>query len=501
MWAIILISLQLLLLAYFSFFSYYILRYSFFSLKKPKIKRVRKISNKKVAVVILSFNEGAVLKDTLAACEKLTYKNKVIILADDSKDNKTFPMLLRLIQQKGAKRIYDRKLTANGSIIYEADGYALIHRKNNIGFKAGSLKDLEGYFKNRGFEYMYLLDADWQPQLDTLERALEIIEADKKIAFVQTKRISYHLDAENLQRCLALNENACYYVDLPGRQNCGDVILYSGCCTLFRLDQLYQVNGFLPGHLTEDIDLTNRFYLQGFKGVYAKDIINIGDVPHHYPAFRRQQDRWAAGTARTLKDYFWPILKSKKLNWREKFSLIRQNAYFFTALAIEASILLALLTVILLTLNSDNYSAVLYGYYLQYISLPYTIILVVALLSNFVPLIVTCYLHKRYYNLIYIPYATWLSWSMLHTYFIANLKGLLNIKQNWLLTPKLSRQKRTFNNKKKIQVPFSFKYKFINIMTLFVLALIYWLEWSYLGTADIYAFFWIPAMAIGTIFS
>jgi len=501
MFAIIIITLQVALLAYFCFFAYYIFRYSYYSLKQPKFKKVRKLSNKKVAIVIVSFNEGPVLKDTIAACEKLTYKNKMIICADDSKDNRTYPMLRRIALNKGAKCISHKRFLKKGTVGYESKGFTVIHRKKNSGFKAGSLKELEHYLKAKKFEYMYLLDADWQPQIDTIERCLEVMEANKKIAFVQTKRISYHLETENLQRCLALNENACYYVDLPGRQNCGDAILYSGCCTMFRLSQLYEVDGFLPGHLTEDIDLTNRYYIKGYKGIYRKDVINIGDVPHHYSAFRIQQDRWTAGTIRTFKEYFWLIVKSKKMNFKEKVSLIRQNAYFTTALAIELSIILALISVLMLTMNSDNYNAILYQYYLQYLGKPYAVIILIALLANFVPLFVTCYKHKRYKNLLFIPYATWLSWSLLHTYFIANMKGILNIKQGWALTPKLSRANRTKEHKAKIKINSSFNYKLVNVVTLLLLFIVYYLEWTYLGKADIFAFFWLPAMTIGTLFS
>jgi len=348
MLALILLILQLLLLAYFLFFSFYLFRYGYASVfLKPKIKKV-KYSNAKVAVVIVSYNEGEVLKDTLAACEKLTYKNKVIICADDSNDGKTNALLLKIAKEKGAKQLLKTDYIDHGKTeVFAADDFVLFHRLHNVGFKAGSLKELETYLKANDFEYMYLLDADWEPQPDAIERCLEVIEADKKIGFVQTKRISYYGEQENLQRCLALNEDGNYYVDLPGRQNIGDMILFSGCCTLFRLKSLYKTEGFRPGHITEDIDLTNRFYLLGYKGVYLENVENIGDVPYHYTAYRRQQDRWARGTARVFKEYFWPIIFSKKMNLKEKLSLLRQNSYYTTSVAIELSIFLAFLNVAL----------------------------------------------------------------------------------------------------------------------------------------------------------
>lgn len=502
MLALILLILQMLLLAYFLFFAFYLFRYGYASIfKKPVIKKVQP-SDSKVAVVIVSYNEGNIVKDTIKYCDKLTYKNKVIICADDSNDGITDTLVLQIAKDRGAQQLLETNYIDHGRTeVYESDNFVYFHRLHNEGFKAGSLKELEKYLKAKGFVYMYLLDADWDPQPDVIERCLEVIEADKKIAFVQTKRLSYHGPEENLQRCLALNEDGNYFVDLPGRQNIGDMILFSGCCTLFRLKYLYQTEGFRPGHITEDIDLTNRFYLQGHKGVYLHDIENLGEVPIHYTAYRRQQDRWARGTARTFKEYFWPIIFSKKMNWKEKFSLIRQNGYYTTAVAIEFSILLALLNVILLSFFKDKYTTILLEYYDQHIAKPYTILLLVALFSNFIPLIITCFKRKNYVNFLFIPYATWLAWSNLHNYFISNMKGFFNIKPIWVPTPKLSARQRTLKHKSKIKMPRSFFFKFLNFATLILMFIIYWLEWSYLGRIDIYAFFWIPSMTVGTIFS
>ena len=495
MLALILLSLQIILLVYFCFFAYHIFRYSLASLKKTDLAKVA-IEKQKVAVVIVTYNEKEVIFNTIKACEKLSYPYKTIIVADDSNDEKTYQKLKQLAQKRGAIALENEKYLNQGqTAVFEAPDFVLFHRFKNIGFKAGSLKELENYLSDHGYKYMYLLDSDWEPQIDALERCLEVILADHKIAYVQTKRSNCYGRWNFLQRCLALNEEGCYYVDLPGRQNTGDMILFTGCCTLFRLDYLIEAEGFQPGHLTEDIDLTNRYYLLGYKGAYREDVNNIGEVPPHYPAYRRQQDRWTAGSARTFKDYFWPILKSPILSWREKISLLRQNAYFTTSIAIELSIICAIISLYLMTANTDNYQAMLYQYYLNFIVGPYSILLVIALIANFIPLIITVAKQKKWLNIIFIPYATWLSWSLIHTYFIANIKGLLGIKQGWALTPKTGGKKTNHPLRQ------SLIYKFANLVTLIILIVIYWIEWQNFGTIDIYAYFWIPALTVGTLMS
>lgn len=484
--ATILISLQIGLLCYFSYFAAYNYLYSIASLFNPNYKKT-KISGKKVAVIIVSYNENRVLFDTITACEKLSYENKVIIVGDDSNDGITYPQLKKTALRKGCTII-----KTEDAEILQSEKFVVIHRFDNKGFKAGNLKLAEKYLRKNNIEYFYLLDADWHPQKDTIEKCLEVLEADSRMAFVQTNRVS-HTGNSHLQNFCALNENGCYMVDLPGRAVLNEPILFTGCCTLFRLDALEKVDGFKPGHLTEDIDLTNRLYLEGYKGAYLPYVKSIGEVPPNYKSLRKQQERWTMGSVRAFKDYFWKIIFSKKLNIKEKSGLLRQNSYFTTSVGIEASIILAFAATFLLLAHSDNYQAGLYLHYLSKISSPFSTIVLLALMSNFIPLVITMIKNKEYGEMIFMPFAAFLSWSLVHTYFIANIKGIFNIKQGWFLTPK--------TNKKDIKVKLesSQKYRIANAVTLFALLFIYGSEWVALGTVDIYAYFWIPALVLGTL--
>lgn len=489
--AAILLGLQITLLAYFLFFGAYNYIYSaasLFSKKPPK----GRIGNEKVAVVIVSFNEKTVIEDTIKACEKLTYKNKTIIVGDDSNDGETYPLLERIAKEKGCNALTDKKFLNNGkTTVLESEKFVLFHRTNNDGFKAGNLKELEAYLIERGYKYLFLLDADYRPSQDSIERCLETINANPKLAFVQAQRTYSHPKLTYLQHCLAINEESCYRVDLPGRQAVNDPILFTGCCTLFRMDTLKKAEGFRPGHLTEDIDLTNRLYILGYKGAYIETSTSEGEVPPNYPAYRKQQERWTMGTAHTLRDYFTRIVLSKKLKLHEKLGLLRQDLYYSSAIAIELSILLSLPALFFLSANTDVYQAVTYRYYLQYAGIPYTILLFLALGSNFIPLLITCVKKREWKDIALIPYATWLSWSLLHTSFWANIKGFLRVKQNWFLTPKTNRKQV------KIALRKNHAIKLFNTATLVLLCALYWLEWTYLGWLDPYAFFWVPALVVG----
>jgi len=97
MWPYLLLGAQLLLLGYFCFFAVYKYFYAFSSLRKVDLPTT-KPSGKKVAVVIVSYNEKEVIKDTIEACEELSYENKVIIVGDDSNDKETYALLSNMVK-------------------------------------------------------------------------------------------------------------------------------------------------------------------------------------------------------------------------------------------------------------------------------------------------------------------------------------------------------------------------------------------------------------------
>ncbi len=449
--AILLFSTQLLLLSFFSFFAFFNYLYGIASLWRPKYIRVRP-SGRKVAVVIVSFNEKYVLEDTIRSCEALRYQNKVVIVADDSTDPEIVDRLRSLAVSKGCTKnqnhsfceIIDSSIeppTTKAIEIWESNDFILFHRPMNTGFKAGSLFKIQDYLRERKIDLMYLLDADWHPQEDALQRTMEVLEAEDTIAFVQTRRESFPKGMNLFQKYVTLFEEGCYHVDFEGRQVLGHPILFSGCCTLFRMSAVDVVGGFTPGHLTEDLDLTDRLWLKGWKGLYLGDVVNLGEVPFTYDHFRRQQERWAAGSVRALKEYFRPILASKEIGWSAKFSIIRQNAYFLTTLFTIFTILIGGMTIIWITLFWNTFSVEYYLYLLGLIKLPFVLIIYSCILSNFIEPVIMILAKKRCYNdLIRLPMMVWYAWSILPTYAIGNIKGLCNKKLDWFRTPKYHRK-------------------------------------------------------------
>lgn len=474
-------TVSVLLLLYFGCFAAYNYAYSVAALFPSRIPTVTPRPEAKVAVVVVSFNEREVLADTIAACEQLSYPGKTVIVGDDSKDPETIALLRRLAAERGCVP----GAAGDGVEIWESDGFVVFHRADNVGFKAGNLKALEGYLRQRGFDYMYLLDADWRPQTDAIERCLEVIEAEAGIAYVQTKRLYHHGRGDHFQRCLAINEEACYVVDLAGRQRLGHMVLFSGCCALFDLPSLYAVGGFRAGHLTEDIDLSNRFYLAGYRGVYLDSVANVGEVPPNYRAFRRQQERWAIGSARTFVEYLVPVLRSD-LGLSTKLSLLRQNAYYTAALGIEVSVLWCVVVTVCTAFGGAR----------GWSGSALAPMMVLTLFGSVLPLIVAAARKRTWADLLYIPAACWIALSVVHTYAVANVKGFRRRAHTWFVTPKTNRRKGY------VRIRGARRIRAVSMVTLLTLAGAYAAAYQVTpgATARVliatYAVLWIPSMLI-----
>lgn len=446
----LLLGLQCLLLASFAFSSFFNYLYAAASLLPSTVRSVPP-SNRRIAVVVVAYNEEHVLESTLAACDRLTFENKLIVLADDSSEPQIVEAMRDIARVRGCIPLpnhgfVQEEVTETGERvdmpieIWTSPGFIYFHRPSNRGFKGGSLRKVQEWLEHEGIEFMYLLDADWQPQSDALERTLGVLEANPDVAFVQTKRLSMPAGMNRFQRYVSLAEDGCYQIDFVGRQALGHPILFSGCCTLFRMQAVAAVGGFAAGHLTEDLDLTNRFWLTGWKGIYLESVVNYGEVPFTFEDYRRQQERWASGSARALREHGVALMKTRHLSWSHKLAALRQNGYFVTALLAAAALLLGVVTSAWLAVCWNSHAVEWYLFTLERFRIPIQVLVYGCLLANFVePVLMILVKRRNLVDLIHLPMMIWYAWGVIPTYAAANIKGFLGRSQRWFRTPKFKR--------------------------------------------------------------
>jgi cellulose synthase/poly-beta-1,6-N-acetylglucosamine synthase-like glycosyltransferase len=493
-----LFTFQLLLLSCFAFFAVFNYLYAFAALRPRRIGRV-KHSGRRVAVVIVSYNEKYVLPATIRSCEQLTYPNKVIVLSDDSDDPAIVESLARTAAARGCRFKGTQRPAGPGTAevafdLWEAPDFVFLHRASNLGFKGGNLRQVSVYLRAHGINLVYLLDADWHPQPDAIERMLEALEADERTAFVQAKRVTLENGLGLFQRYVAISEEGCYYVDFEGRQAARHPILFSGCCTLLRLDAVEAVGGFAFGHLTEDLDVTNRLWLAGWTGTYCGDVVNHGDVPFSYDDFRRQQERWAYGTAVCLRHYLGKIVRARHLGVLGRLAALRQNCYFSTSVLTASAVLQGFGVVLWLALDAGSYAVEYYLYLVGQWRTPLVWIVYACIFSNLLePVIMILVKRRRPRDLLHLPMAVWYAWSVLPAHVWGTLKGLLHARTGWFRTPKYVRGELG----RLSQLPFVARV--VNGTICALLLAMYFVEGWAFGWRDPFALLLVPAFLLATI--
>ena len=139
-------------------------------------------------------------------------------------------------------------------------------RPNREGFKAGALA--YGMDLLRG-EYVAIFDADFVPESDFLNRTIPYFY-DKNIGMVQTRWGHLNRDYSILTKLQAFALDAHFKVEQRGR-NAGDhFINFNGTAGIWRKNAIVDAGGWQSDTLTEDLDLSYRAQLKGWKFKYLE---------------------------------------------------------------------------------------------------------------------------------------------------------------------------------------------------------------------------------------
>lgn len=200
----------------------------------------------------------------------------------------------------------------------------LIHRDHRAGYKAGALA--EGLDRSDA-EFVAVFDADFAPEEHFLQRLLLDDSAfdDPRVAFVQA-RWAWGADAEEgwLPGTLALLLDRHFRVQKPVRAYLGNVTTFNGSGGIWRRTAIEDAGGWTADTLTEDLDLSYRCALAGWRGHYLPDVRVLNELPGHMRAFKLQQRRWSKGSAQCLRKLTSRVMRAGDLvqsKWDEAFML------------------------------------------------------------------------------------------------------------------------------------------------------------------------------------
>lgn len=275
----------------------------------------------RVTVQLPIYNEMYVARRLISACCAIDYPKELldIQVLDDSTDETADVAreCVREFKEKGFDIQY-------------------MHRDNRKGFKAGALA--EGMKTAKG-EFIAIFDADFVPSPDMIRKTIHYF-SKSSVGMVQTRWNYLNRGYSLVTKIQAMMLDGHFVIEHTARNWSGRFFNFNGTAGIWRREAIEDAMGWQHDTLTEDLDLSYRAQLKGWKFVYLRDELSPSEIPVDINAFKSQQHRWAKGSIQTAKKLLPTILKSD-LPWK-----IKLEAFFH--LTNNVSYLLMLLLSILM---------------------------------------------------------------------------------------------------------------------------------------------------------
>ena len=287
----------------------------------------------KVTIQLPVYNEMYVAQRLIEKAAAVNYPRKLleIQVLDDSVDE-TITLIHSVVAD----------LQAVGVNVHH------IHRTHRTGFKSGALA--AGLEKAQG-DFIAIFDADFLPPSDFLLKTLPHF-TDPRVGFVQTRWGHTNPSYSLLTLMQALSIDAHFMVEQFARSEAGYWFNFNGSAGVWRRKTIEDAGGWSSDTLSEDLDLSYRAYLSGWKGVYLRDTVSPAELPVSMSAFRRQQHRWARGSLECAIKYL-PNIWRTSLPKSLKFEATAHLLGYAVHLLLVALVLLHPL-VLLFTLRYDG---------------------------------------------------------------------------------------------------------------------------------------------------
>jgi cellulose synthase/poly-beta-1,6-N-acetylglucosamine synthase-like glycosyltransferase len=207
------------------------------------------------------------------------------------------------------------EITKQKVLEYQAKGLQIqqVCREKRQGFKAGALRDGMKYAKG---EFIAIFDADFLPNKDFLLQTIPYFK-DESIGVVQTRWEHINQDYSLITRLQALQLNVHFTVEQAGRMAGEYMLQFNGTAGVWRRKTIEDAGGWEADTLTEDLDLSIRAQLKGWKIKFLEEIGSPAELPAEMNSFKSQQFRWMKGGAETAKKMLPTVWKSK-LSLRQK---------------------------------------------------------------------------------------------------------------------------------------------------------------------------------------
>lgn len=263
----------------------------------PRNRKIEPLSEWPPATIQLPiFNEKYMVERLLRAVTQLDYPDGLlqIQVLDDSTDD-TAELVRTLVEQYKARGINTE----------------WIHRDNRQGYKAGAL---DAGLRSASGQFIGIFDADFVPKPDWLKRTIPLFR-DPKLGCLQTRWGHTNRQYNSLTQAEAMAIDGHFIVEQTVRSSNDFFLNFNGTAGLWRRACIEDAGGWQYDTLTEDLDLSYRAQMRGWKIDYLPDVVVPAELPSQVEAFKKQQFRWAKGSFQVVRKILPTVFGKSDLPW------------------------------------------------------------------------------------------------------------------------------------------------------------------------------------------
>ncbi len=212
----------------------------------------------------------------------------------------------------------------------------ILRRGSRKGFKAGNLAF---GLQHCDAPYVAIFDADFVPPPDFLRRTVPALVADPGLAFVQARWAHANRNANWLTRVQGLLLDSHFAVEQEARFRAGLPISFNGTAGVWSRAAIEEGGGWTGDTLTEDLDLSMRCMMQGWRAAMMPELTVPGELPQTAAAWRAQQARWTKGHAQCARKLLPQVWTSDMPLWKKAAMTLQMCQFAFYTLAFTSAVI------------------------------------------------------------------------------------------------------------------------------------------------------------------
>lgn len=272
--------------------------------RKEKLDIVQ-IDAPTITIQLPIYNEKYVAARLVDAVCAMDYpKEKMQIMILDDSDDETVELLENLVNK------------------HQKNGYDIVHvrRGTRKGYKAGALKHAMTFTNT---EFVAIFDADFIPPKWYLKKAIPYF-AKPNIGLIQCRWGHLNENYSALTQAQALSLDFHFLIEQRAKSNSHLFMNFNGTAGIWRKECIDDAGGWHTATLVEDLDLSYRAQMKGWKCLFVPNIVVDAELPVQMNGAKRQQFRWAKGSMQCAVKLLFDILVKRKIAIEAKLQVFVQ---------------------------------------------------------------------------------------------------------------------------------------------------------------------------------